>query len=132
MSRLITPVYVFLQVLAIGLCVWSFKLDESMFVADKGGDGFIGHQEQGGILGAGVCTFGKIGAWCIIGWIIISMIILNLETNAKVTLCLLFTQAFLIAACVILTVIMNLPLFIRTIPFVVLEVCLLLYILGTI
>tara|TARA_B100000686_G_scaffold322779_1_gene376909 strand:+ start:1149 stop:1646 length:498 start_codon:yes stop_codon:yes gene_type:complete len=118
--------YLFLQIPSLVLSGWSFKLHNSLIEADEGGEGLIGHSE-GGILGAGVCKLGKIGAWIIIGWVLLSTILLYAKVNLIIVIVL---HSILLSILVFLTLILNTPLFIRTLPFICLQIGIILFLIN--
>ena len=119
--------YLFLQIPSLALSGWSFKLHKNFFTPTQAG--LITHQ-SGGILGAGVCALGKIGAWIIIIWIILSSIILLSNRNSGGILGVLITHSILLFILIILTLYMNPQLFIRTLPFILLQLGIILFLVD--
>ena len=119
--------------LASLLCVfWSFKLHKNLFSKTVSSESnksisFSGHDllehDGSGILSAGVCPLGKWGAWFIFVWSIVLLSILfsvyrKPSTDFNSTCKTLgIMNAVFIGIIFILSLIMNLPLFIRTLPF---------------
>ena len=118
--------YFFLQIPSLVLSGWSFKLHKSLIDPDTGGDGLIGHAE-GGILGAGVCQLGKIGAWIIIVWVLLSTILLYNKVNLIIVIIL---HSILLSVLTLLTIVLNPPLFFRTLPFITLQIGIILFLIN--
>lgn len=77
-----------------------------------------------GLLTAGVCPLGKVGAWFILIWSIILISLLyyynkytSLKDINRVNKIFGIMNSFFIGIIFILTLIMNRPLFIKTLPF---------------
>ena len=133
--------YLFLQSPALALAVWSFKLNKDFFSATeaKGGTGeyygegnkLIQHQ-KGGILGAGVCLLGKFAGWVIIFQLLLSTILLYTVNTKKpqykdTLFGVAIANGILLGCLMIPATIMNPPLSIRTIPFYVLQIGIIIY-----
>jgi len=127
MSTLPPLAYLFLQIPSVALSSWSFKLHKNIFTPTNAE--FITHQ-SGGILGAGVCALGKIGAWVIIFWVLISSIILLNKRNSGGILGVLITHSILVFILIFATLFMNPQLFIRTLPFIMLQVGIILFLID--
>lgn len=127
MSILPAIIYILLQFPSLALSGWSFKLHKNLFTPTKAG--LITHQ-SGGIFGAGVCALGKIGAWIIIIWIILSSFVLLLYRNTGSILGVLITESVLLAILIIATLSMNPQLFIRTLPFFILQIGIILFLID--
>jgi hypothetical protein len=111
---------------------WSFKMYKDAFSGTSGesheehfaGNKFIEHTGSG-ILTAGVCPLGKLGAWIILIWsiILISLLITfyNKYTDEddikRINKIFGIMNIVLASILFIATIIMNPPLFIRTLPF---------------
>ena len=125
---LIPPIsYLFLQIPSLALSSWSFKLHKNVFTPTQAG--LLTHKE-GGILGAGVCALGKFGAWIIIIWIILSSIILLYNRNSVGILTVLIIHSLLVFILIVFTLFMNPQLFIRTLPFILLQVGIILFLVD--
>ena len=127
MSLLPPIVYFLLQVPSLALSGWSFKLHENLFTPTKAG---LTTHQSGGILGAGVCALGKIGAWIIIIWVISSSIILFANRSSGSILGILISHCILLAILIIATLSMNPQLFIRTLPFFMLQIGIILFLID--
>ena len=136
-------IYLFLQIPALSLAVWSFKLNKDFFNATpaKGGSGGtygsgITSHEKGGILGAGVCMLGKFAGWLIILQTILSTaILLGVNRNdkseyKKTVFGVVITNSVLLVMLIIPATIMNPQLSIRTIPFYFLQLGIILYLFS--
>ena len=127
MSILPPLAYVFLQIPSLALSSWSFKLHKNVFTPTQAG--LLTHKE-GGILGAGVCALGKLGAWIIIIWTILSSIILLNNRNSGSILAVLITHSILLSILIIATMVMNPQLFVRTLPFILLQIGVILFLID--
>ena len=127
MSILPPLAYVFLQIPSLALSSWSFKLHKNVFTPTQAG--LLTHKE-GGILGAGVCALGKFGAWIIIIWTILSSIILLNNRNSGSILAVLITHSILLSILIIATMVMNPQLFVRTLPFILLQIGVILFLID--
>lgn len=136
-------IYLFLQIPALSLAVWSFKLNKDFFNATPAKDGSgstygsgITRHEKGGILGAGVCMLGKFAGWLIIFQTILSTgILLGVNRNdksdyKKTVLGVVITNTILLIALIIPSTIMNPQLSFRTIPFYFLQLGVILYLFS--
>ena len=124
MSSLVPWAYVLLQVPSLALSGWSFKLHKNAFTPTDAG--LLTHKD-GGILGAGVCALGKFGAWFIIFWVLLSFIILAADHKSGSILGILITHSILVTVLIFATLFMNPQLFIRTIPFIILQIGVILF-----
>jgi hypothetical protein len=124
MSLLPPFAYLLVQIPSLALSGWSFKLHKNVFSPTDAG---LTTHEEGGILGAGVCALGKIGAWVIIIWIILSSIILLSNRTSEGILGVLITHSILVFILIVLTLVMNPQLFVRTLPFILLQIGIILF-----
>ena len=125
---LVPPItYLFLQMPSLALSGWSFKLHENLFRPTKAG---LTTHQSGGILGAGVCALGKLGAWIIIIWITLSSIILLSNRNSGAILGVLITHSILVSILIIATLLMNPQLFVRTLPFIMLQLGIIMFLID--
>lgn len=127
MSALPPLAYLFLQVPSLALSSWSFKLHKNAFTPTNAG---LTTHQSGGILGAGVCALGKLGAWFIIFWILLSSMILLVKRSSGGILGVLITHSILVSILFIATLVMNPQLFIRTLPFILLQLGIILFLID--
>ena len=138
----ISTAYLFTQVPAAAVAYWAFKLHENKFKPTytspdfpKKIQDFLYHDPKGGIFGAGVCQLGKVGAWVILITLLITFIlILSAESGynhyngegrtteasnhlKNYVLSVIITNSIIFGIILILSTIMNPPLFVRTLPF---------------
>lgn len=113
---------------------WSFKMHKDMFGATAGGSDSVSFKGNGllehtgsTIFGAGVCPLGKFGAWFILAWTIIMLFLIikySRKTPSqahKAFRAIGITHAVIMAIIAVLSAIMNYPLFLRTMPYYVVQ-----------
>ena len=114
---------------------WSFKMHLNLFSSTGFSKNFIHHTEfktniiWHNILNSGVCPFGKFGAWIIIGWSLAIIITISLlmakntdeDEKRKIYDYLGYGTLTLLISAFVLSLIMNLPLAIRSLPFYLVE-----------
>jgi hypothetical protein len=134
----------FLEAQALLWVFWSFKMHRDMFSGTPGdGDGDIHYdnpiiQHSGsGILSAGVCPLGKFGAWMTLIWGIILLAVLTKhysddDTNKIKTINKImgWINIVLVFIMFVLSLIMNPPLWIRTLPFVFVQIAITIILLN--
>lgn len=125
---------------------WSFKMHKNAFTSTSGiteethftGNKFLEHSGSG-ILTAGVCPLGKLGAWITLIWSVILISVLytyyNKHTNENdikwINKVVGIINIVLASILFILTIIMNPPLFIRTLPFFYVQIAISMIILNS-
>jgi hypothetical protein len=135
-----------LQLPALLWSLWSFKMHKNAFAATSSGGSHEAHfagnkfleHTGSGILTAGVCPLGKVGAWVIVLWslIMISLLIYFYNKYTKPTDIKRINTIFGILNSVIMGVIflmsfiMNRALFIRTLPFFLTQIAISLILLN--
>lgn len=146
-STTVGIIYLFLQIPALSLALWSFKLNKDFFnstpadsITKDGsvkttGKGITKH-EKGGILGAGVCMLGKFAGWLIIFQTLLSTgILFGVNRNdksdyKKTVLGVVITNSVLLFMLIIPATSLNPQLSIRTIPFYFLQLGVILYLFS--
>jgi len=120
--------YLLLQLIAIILIGWSFKLHKNIWnptvLSNKivnNGHNSLDHS-NGNIFNAGVCQFGKISVWLIIIYIIITCFILLIKYTKKTILGIAISNLIMLSLLIIVSSFLNPQLSIRTIPFYLLEI----------
>lgn len=137
---------ILLQLPAVLWSLWSFKMHKDLFSGTKGkqiethfsGNKFLEHTGSG-LLTTGVCPLGKVGAWFILIWSIILIYLLyyyynkytSLKDINRVNKIFCTMNSFFIGIIFILTLIMNRPLFIRTLPFFYTQIAISIIILNS-
>lgn len=124
-----------LEIPSILWAIWSFQLHKTLWKSDMSAQqkqhqfvyntkyakqGFFEHV-QNGVLYSSVCPFGKFGAWVILLWTI--ALITSIYTLSGSNLFIIFiVQNIIIGLIFILSLFMNYPLWIRTLPFFYLQI----------
>ena len=126
MTRSVTAgVYTLLQIPAAALSFWSFKLRNAI-ARSKSSERrpILLHDTEGGILGAGVCHLGTFGAIVMLIWIAVSVILLWVYAIESYSIAgvdaqriVAFGNIALFGIVFTLSLVMNFPLCVRTIPF---------------
>jgi purine-cytosine permease-like protein len=141
-APMVGTTYLFLQAPALGLAIWSFKLNKDLFSAtpsdDNSGEYYgkgITKHEKGGILGAGVCSLGKFAGWLIIAQTLLSTGLLFSTShkeidNEKTVLGTGIVNSILILTLIITASVMNPQLSIRTLPFYFIQIGVILYLFS--
>ena len=154
----VTASYILTQVPAAALAYWSFKMHDTLFDETKSNVSaawtdmsfrlqneknpvkvLIDHDPRGGLLGAGVCRLGKIGAWSILFTLIGTTVVLAVAEKEmedalrkgkykdaiqkwrNFLLGVIISNASVFGIIFALSLLMNQPLFGRTIPFFCLQ-----------
>ena len=97
-----------LELISILWVIWAFKLTETYSFSLR-----VEHSGQG-LFSTGVCPLGKFGGWFLFIWIVI---FINLRTPIRYKLNLI-----IIAIIAVLALLLNPPLFIRALPFFIIQV----------
>jgi hypothetical protein len=126
---------ILLALLGLFTSFWSFKMHLNLFSSTGFSKNFIHHTESKtniiwhNILNSGVCPFGKLGAWIIIGWSLAIIITISLtmsknldeDVKNKIYDYLGYGSLALLVSSFVLSWIMNFPLAIRSLPFYFVE-----------
>jgi hypothetical protein len=126
MSIVNLAVAIFLiQIPSIIWAWWSFNMHRALF--REGHHSLYGFTEHasGTLFTAGVCPFGKLGAWMLLLWTIIFSILLLIFANnndRKNIKKLGIVHVSLVGLVFLLSLIMNKFLFIRTIPYFIIQI----------
>lgn len=115
--------YLFLQCITILLGIWAFNLYRNCFCADQGGSGLLvhGQGQDTWTFDGGVCLLGKIGIWLLFGWYLIRTILLFVNKEKKDMRRIGIANGVIIAVIALLSL-MNLNLFVRSVPLYTIEV----------
>jgi hypothetical protein len=134
MSKNIEIAIIILSFFSILFAFWSFKMHINLFRATGFSSSFTSHTNSRSsnflevILNSGVCPFGKFGAWIILIWSLILIILVSINynktNNEKQNLFtyLKYTQLSFLLIIIILSILMNLSLAIRSIPFYIIQI----------
>ena len=138
--------YLFLQIPALILAYFSFKLNKNWFEATEADDptgeiAFLGntvtsHQMSKSIMGGGVCLLGKWVAMLIYFKAILSSVLLYAVNTKKpeyknTILGVLISNSILLGGLIIGATLMNPPLSARNIPFYFLQIGVIIYLVST-
>ena len=129
--------FTFLVLIGILLSCWSFKIYStgcSGGYTKYSNYNLIRHRETlsnyiSYLLDSDVCTLGKIGEWFIIIW---SIVLITLALTSKKFFTLGILNSVFMSIIFILALVMNRPLFIRSIPFFIVQVFISLYLFEVI
>lgn len=138
----LSTAYLFTQVPSAAVAYWAFKLHQNKFKPTynapdfpKTFNEFIHHDPKGGIFGAGVCQLGKVGAWVILITLFVTFILIILGESGynkyneqgdtteaskhlkNYVLSVIITNSIIFGIVLILSTLMNPPLFVRSVPF---------------
>lgn len=91
---------------------WAFKMNQDMFQA-TGYSAHMFHHEGDEIWQAGVCPLGKVGAWLILLW---SVWVLYAMRYLEYQKMIQFVTLLFIGLVAVLSLLLNYPLFVRSIP----------------
>jgi uncharacterized membrane protein YjjP (DUF1212 family) len=141
-TKVIGTALLLIEIPAVLWAYWSFKMHEDWFSGTRGG-GSIQHkgnswlQHTGtSLFGAGVCPLGKLGAWVIMVWTIVLVALLmyysrQSSTEAhKMYRILGIVHACVIGVIALLSLIMNPPLFARTLPYYIIQAAVVMLLVG--
>lgn len=125
---------VFLVFVSMLWAFWSFKMDKNLFSGTKGGAGPSYHtgvlkHSGSGLLSAGVCPLGKLGAWVIFLWGVTMLVILGIKYKSndkdkirKINKIIGWINVAITGIIFIVSLLLNQPLFFRTLPFYLIQI----------
>lgn len=119
MREALSDALAYVHIAGAVVLIWAFKMHEDAFRSTRGIKLWT-HDTSGGLLGAGVCALGKVAGWILIGWLVASTVVLRLS-RGKGPGAIVVTTCVLLGAVFSVCYRMNRPLFVRSIPFIMLE-----------
>ena len=141
-TAVIGAVLALIEVPSLLWAYWSFKMHQDWFSGTDGkgavsykGNTWLQHTGTS-VFGAGVCPLGKLGAWVIMAWTIVLVALLlyysrkSTSEAHKVYYILGIVHACVIGIIAFLSLIMNPPLFARTLPYYVIQVAVVMLLVG--
>jgi hypothetical protein len=120
----------FLVILALVFVYKSFLMDKDLFKATPRGDGALHHAETTFLThrGSGVCLLGKIGAWVILFWSVLMLVVLMRGWCSRRRLAMI--DIVVLTTVFTLCLLLNRPLLARSMPFFACHVLVVLFLVG--